>query len=98
MPSGQPNNPTGSVGDNVTEPAVIGVVVAGVRASLVAPGPYSWGSTLVGIVLAMVLSAYVDWPLKLARPAIGFAAAWAFVVLLIVGLPLDQITGASFSD
>lgn len=40
------------------EAAVIGVVIAGVLVSFTIPGPYDWGSTLIGLLLLSVLFAY----------------------------------------
>jgi hypothetical protein len=70
--------------------AVTGVVIAGVLASFVVPGPYSWGSTLIGVILGLLLFGYGDLPAS-NREAIGFSAALAFVLLLVLGVALDSV-------
>lgn len=76
---------------------VSGVVIAGVLASYVVPGPYSWGSTLIGIILAFILIGYGEWPAG-RREAFGFAAAAAFVTLLTLGVLLDELWNISGWD
>ncbi len=75
------------------EAAVIGVVIAGVLVSFTIPGPFDWGSSLIGLLLLGVLLAYgraprdpTDW-----RRALGGAVALAFCLMLVAGRPLDQI-------
>jgi hypothetical protein len=71
---------------------VIGVVVAGVLASAIVPGPYSLGSTLVGVTLLGLLFGYCDLPHPAAlREAIGFAAAVAFALLLTFGFVAEAL-------
>jgi hypothetical protein len=74
------------------EAAVIGVVLAGVLASFVVPGPFDWGSTLIGAILLVVLCAYGGVPSGPGawRRGLGMAAAAAFCSLLILGRPLDN--------
>ena len=70
---------------------VVGVVVAGVLASIVVPGPYNFGSSLVGATLLGVLVGYGEPPKRDAdcreygREALGYGAALAFVLLLTLG-------------
>jgi hypothetical protein len=77
------------VGERQHTAAVTGVVVAGVLASFVMPGPYNWGSTLIGMILLIVLCGYADRPHP-GREVRGLAAAVAFILLLIVGRFLDD--------
>jgi hypothetical protein len=62
------------------EAAAIGVVVAGVLASFVIPGPFDWGSTLIGLMLVLVLVGYGkkprDWRERLGM-ASARASAWS---------------------
>jgi hypothetical protein len=80
------------------DPAVIGVVIAGVLVSFTIPGPYDWGATLIGVILLAVLVAYGEMPQGLSiaevRRAIGLAAAAAFCLLLILGRLLDIVVGS----
>lgn len=76
-------------GSGKADPSVIGVLLAGVLASFVIPGPFDWGSTLIGVVLLLVLIAYGEYPQDL-RSAIGAAAAAAFTLLLVLGRLLDR--------
>jgi hypothetical protein len=73
---------------------VVGVVVAGVLASLVVPGPYDFGSTMIGLVLLAVLVAYGDWPTS-RREALGFSAAAGICLLLVGGVLLDRVIDVS---
>lgn len=81
--------------ESIQDAAVIGVVIAGVIASFTIPGPFDWGSTLIGVILLTVLLAYGAVPtgLKLAdvRRAIGMAAAAAFCLVQIFGRPFDLV-------
>jgi hypothetical protein len=72
------------------DPTVIGILLAGVLASFVIPGPFDWGSSLIGVVLLCVLVGYGDYP-RDRRAAIGGAAAAAFTLLLILSRPLDTV-------
>jgi hypothetical protein len=77
---------------------VVGVVVAGVLASVVVPGPYSFGSTLIGLTLLCVLFGYGEPPRETAwKEAIGYCGALAFALLLTLGF-LSEAAGASFSS
>jgi hypothetical protein len=76
--------------------AVTGVVIAGVLASFVIPGPFDWGSTLIGIMLLVVLVGFVEVP-ESRRETAAIAAAAGFVLLLIFARPLDE-TSLSLSD
>jgi hypothetical protein len=71
-----------------TDPTVVGVVLAGVLASFVIPGPFDWGSTLIGVVLLFVLFGYAKPPHHW-RPALAAAAAASFTLLLALGRPLQ---------
>jgi hypothetical protein len=73
------------------DPAVVGVIVAGVLASFVIPGPFDWGSTLIGAVLLLVLIGYGTRPTTW-RAAVGTASAAAFTMLLALGRPLNLVT------
>lgn len=68
---------------------VVGVVVAGVLASIVVPGPYDFGSTMIGLTLLAVLFSYGDLPIS-AREAIGFSAAVSLSMLLAIGVFFDR--------
>jgi hypothetical protein len=72
--------------------AVVGVVIAGVLSSFVIPGPFDWGSFLIGLLLLAVLIGYADVPNSKDhwRWAVAGAAAVAFCLLLILGATLDQ--------
>jgi hypothetical protein len=82
----------------VQDAAVLGVVIAGVLVSFTIPGPFDWGSSLIGLILLAVLLAYGAWPEGVspasARRAIGMAAAAAFCALQILGRPLDFVVGS----
>lgn len=88
---------TGSPGDDAVrathDAAVIGVVLAGVLASFVIPGPFDWGSTLIGVILLLVLVAYGGVPrgTGAGRRGLGMAAAAAFCLVLVLGRPFDEI-------
>jgi len=69
---------------------VVGVVIAGVLAIVLLPGPYDFGSTMIGAVLLAVLVGYGTWPHR-PREAVGFAAAAALTLVLLLGLPLDRM-------
>jgi hypothetical protein len=74
--------------------AVIGVVVAGVLASFVNPGPFDLGGLLIGALLLAVLFAYTRWPegrRGTTRRAVGLAAAVAFCCTFITGSLADQV-------
>jgi hypothetical protein len=71
-----------------------GVVIAGVLASFVVPGPYSWGSTLIGVILLAILVGYAEPP-ALGREIVGFAAAVAFALLLTLGVAFDTVWNIS---
>jgi peptidoglycan/LPS O-acetylase OafA/YrhL len=81
--------------ESIQDAAVIGVVIAGVIASFTIPGPFDWGSTLIGLILLMVLLAYGAVPTELTfadfRRAIGMAAAAAFCLVQTFGRPLDYV-------
>jgi hypothetical protein len=81
--------------ESIQDAAVIGVVIAGVIASFTIPGPFDWGSTLIGVILLMVLLAYgavpTEWAFANCRRAIGMAAAAAFCLVQIIGRPLDFV-------
>ena len=71
--------------------AVVGVVIAGVLASFVIPGPFDWGSLLIGLLLLAVLFGYADVPAKdHKRRAVAGAAAVGFCLLLVTGALVDQ--------
>jgi hypothetical protein len=79
------------------EAAVIGVVIAGVLVSFTIPGPFDWGSMLIGTIMLSVLLAYGTWPqgvdqLASWRRALGMATAGAFCAVQLLGRPLDAIT------
>jgi hypothetical protein len=74
--------------------AVVGVVVAGVLASFVIPGPYAWDTTMLGVLLLLILIGYGHFP-RTAREAVGTAAAVAFVLLFTFGRFLDIGLGDS---
>lgn len=76
--------------------AVTGVVIAGVLASFVIPGPYDWGSTLIGIMLLVVLIGFIEVP-DSKRETAAIAAAAAFALLLVFGRVLDE-TPLNLSD
>lgn len=67
---------------------VVGVVVAGVLASYIVPGPYNLGSTMLGLILIAILFGYGELPTE-RREAVGYAAACGFAVLLTAGAMLD---------
>ncbi len=69
--------------------AVIGVVVAGILASFVVPGPYAWDTVMLGLLLGFVLLGYGEMPTN-AREALGMAAAIGFVLLFVSGHFLDD--------
>jgi len=69
---------------------VVGVAIAGVLASVTLPGPYDFGSVMIGALLLAVLVGYGTWP-QGKREAVGFAAAAAFTLVLLLGLPFDRI-------
>ena len=71
---------------------VVGVVIAGVLASVTIPGPYDFGSMMIGALLLAVLLGYGSWP-QGPREAVGFAAAAAFALLLCLALPLSRLFG-----
>ena len=73
---------------------VVGVVVAGVLASIVVPGPYDFGSTMIGLTLLAVLFGYGDAP-DSVREAIGFSAAVSICLLLVIGVFLDRFLNVS---
>jgi hypothetical protein len=75
---------------------VVGVVVAGVLASVVTPGPYNYGSTMIGVTLLAVLFGYGELPTA-AREGVGFAAAIAFSLLLTLGVVLDALFDGQIS-
>jgi len=63
----------------------------------VPPGPYTFGSTVIGLILLVVLLAYDDRP-DYARPddesyghSAAYAAAWAFSILLVPGWFLNFV-------
>ena len=70
------------------EAAAIGVVVAGVLASFVIPGPFDWGSTLIGLMLLLVLFGYGRRPER-PRETLGMASAAGFSLVLVFGRLLD---------
>jgi hypothetical protein len=73
-----------------------GVVIAGVIAVVVVPGPWDWGAIMVGGVLLAILFGYGQWPDRLL-PAIGGCAAVAITGLLIVAYPIDLISDGGLS-
>jgi hypothetical protein len=88
----RPSDATARVERREHSAAVVGVVVAGVLASVVIPGPYSFGSTMVGGTLLFVLFGYGELPHPTAvREAVGFAAAVAFAALLTFGFVADAV-------
>lgn len=95
----EPEGKRGEAGapEAIQDAAVIGVVIAGVLASFTIPGPFDWGSTLIGSILFLVLGAYGTWPHPLGwknvRRAVGMATAAAFSILLIIARPLDRAHG-----
>jgi hypothetical protein len=77
--------------DGGHDAAVIGVVIAGVLSSFVIPGPFDWGSFLIGVLLLAVLFGYADVPEHRGdRRAVAGAAAVGFCLLLMTGAVLDQ--------
>jgi len=74
--------------------AVVGVVIAGILASFVIPGPFDFGSLVIGLLLLSVLFAYGRWPTRRDdwRKAFGLAAAIAFCLMFSAGAVLDQFT------
>jgi hypothetical protein len=77
--------------------AVTGVVIAGVLASFVIPGPFDWGSTLIGIMLLVVLVGLVAEVPESRRETAAIAAAAGFALMLVFARPLDE-TPLSLSD
>jgi hypothetical protein len=71
--------------------AVLGVVVAGVISTVVEPGVYTWGSTVIGLTLVLVLVAYDDHRDGTAWQSAAYAAAWAFSVELVPGFLLNHL-------
>jgi hypothetical protein len=90
--SADPGPRVEEAGRAAQEAAVIGVVLAGVLASFVIPGPFDWGSTLIGAILLVVLCAYGGVPSgpRAWQRGLGMAAAAAFCWLLILGRPFDN--------
>ena len=73
---------------------VVGVVLAGVLTSIVVPGPYDFGSTMIGLVLLATLYGYGEPPTD-RREAVGFAAAVGICLLLVFGVLLDRFINIS---
>ena len=72
--------------------AVLGVIIAGVVASIVEPGLYTLGSTAVGATLWLVLWAYDDHPSDETRlQSAAYAAASAIILILVFGPLLNWL-------
>jgi hypothetical protein len=88
--------------ESIQDAAVIGVVIAGVIASFTIPGPFDWGSTLIGVILLVILLACGAVPKDLTlagfRRAIGMAAAAAFCVLQAIARLGDRVVQRSGVD
>jgi hypothetical protein len=70
--------------------AVLGVVIAGVIASVVEPGYFTWGSTVIGLTLLFVLVAYGGADKEeTGSQSLAYGAALAFALLLIPGYLLN---------
>ena len=85
--------------------AVLGVVIAGVLTTVVEPGIWTWGATLIGGTLLLVLWAYGPPALKdpddeHRRDSAAYAAACAFSAMLLPGYLLNWLyfTPSSFRD
>jgi hypothetical protein len=74
--------------------AVIGVVVAGVLASFVIPGPYSWDTMMLGALMLIILLGFAEIP-QTRREAAGVAAAMAFALLFLLGRLVDDTLNLS---
>jgi hypothetical protein len=73
---------------------VVGVVLAGVLASIVVPGPYDFGATMIGLTLLAVLYGYGTTPTD-QREAVGLSAAVGICLLLVFGVLLDRVINLS---
>jgi hypothetical protein len=80
--------------------AVLGVVIAGVIASLVEPGIYTLGSTVIGITLLSVLYAYDSGNSRdeSRLQSWVYAVAWALPIILVIGYPLNWLFFAPSCD
>ena len=72
--------------------AVLGVAIAGVVASIVEPGIYTLGSTVVGLTLGLILWAYDTHPEdENHKESAAYSGVLAFTLILVFGYPLNWI-------
>jgi hypothetical protein len=76
--------------DTRSQPAaIIGVVVAGVLASFVIPGPFGWDTTMLGALLLLILVGYAEVPQR-RKEAAALAGATGFALVYLFGHFLDD--------
>jgi hypothetical protein len=72
--------------------AVLGVAIAGVVASIVEPGIYTLGSTVVGLTLVLVLWAYGTHPSnETFKERWAYSGVLAFTLILVFGYALNWL-------